>query len=215
MTHSLHREGSIDSLENDYVLFIFPARGLNYAGSKLKVRRLLEFVYQTGPCNMIVSTLRRNLYCRVPPEEMLDSIQDGTRVFAVFDSKKKIKDILIRIKEADQGISIIVSGLIDRVRQYTTEMRLDPHTINLSLGVLGDTDRLPPPDIRQYTTMCGHGMVSPNLVRDIVRKVKTKKTNPWEAGVTLASPCTCGIVNPHRSEKLLNDTVPIYTVTRW
>jgi hypothetical protein len=215
MTHSLHREGSTDSLENDYVLFIFPARGFNYTGSKSKIHRLLEFVYQTGPCNLIVSTLRRNLYSKIPPEDMLDSIQDGTRVFSVFDSKKKIKDILMRIKEADEGISIIVSGLIDRVRQFTGEMGFDPHTINLSLGVLGKSDSLPPPDIRQYTTMCGHGLVSPNLVRDVVRKIKTCKASSWNASVTIASPCSCGIVNPHRSEKLLKDTAPVYTVSRW
>lgn len=60
----------------------------------------------------------------------------------------------------DEGISIIVSGLIDRVGEITREMGLDPHNINVSLGIIGKTDRLPPADIRQYTTMCGHGMVA-------------------------------------------------------
>jgi hypothetical protein len=214
MTHSLHREGTRDSLEHDYVLFIFPARGFNYAGSAPKVRRLMEFVYQTGPCNTLVSTLRRNLYSGVTPDEILNRIQDGTRAYAVFDNKAKIKEILLRIQKADEGISIIVSGLIDGIRDLTTEMGINPHTINLSLGILGDTDRLPPPDIRQYTTMCGHGMVSPNLVRDLIRRVKKRKLSPWEASVILASPCVCGIVNPHRSEKLLHKTTPLYTVNR-
>ncbi len=215
MTHSLHREGTLDSLETDYVLFIFPARGFNYAGSAPKVRRLMEFVYQTGPCNTLVSTLRRNLYSGVTPDEILDNIQDGSRAYAVFNNKAKIKEILLRIQEANEGISIIVSGLIERIRDFTTEMGMDPHTINLSLGILGETDRLPPPDIRQYTTMCGHGMVSPNLVRDLIRRVKKRKLSPWKASVLLASPCICGIVNPHRSETLLQKTTPLYTVNRW
>ena len=215
MTHSLHREGSQDSLEEDYILFIFPARGFNYSGSTPKVRRLMEFVYQTGPSNTLVSSLRKNLYSGVRPEEILDSIQDGDRGYAVFRSKNKIKEILSRIKAADEGISIIVSGLIHRIRDISHEIGLEPHTINISLGVLGRTDELPPADIRQFTTMCGHGMVSPNLVRDNLRKIKAKKTDKWGACLTMAKPCTCGIFNPHRSEKLLSDLEPLYTMHRW
>ncbi|MBW1962416.1 MAG: hypothetical protein JRJ04_13300 [Deltaproteobacteria bacterium] len=174
----------------------------------------MEFVYQTGPCNALVSSLRRNMYSGVSPDEILNSIVDGTRAYAVFNSKEKIKEILLRIQKADEGISIIVSGLIDRIRKITEEMGLDPHTINISLGILGNTAILPPADIRQLTTMCGHGMVSPNLVRDVIRKIKTHKTNPWQGSLTLASPCICGIVNPHRSAQLLKDTAPLYTVKR-
>jgi hypothetical protein len=175
----------------------------------------MEFVYQTGPSNTLVSSLRRNLYSGVSPDEILNSIQDGTRAYAVFNSKEKIKETLHRILIEDEGISIIVSGLIDRIREFTTEMGLDPHTVNLSLGIFGNTDLLPPPDIRQYTSMCGHGMVSPALVRDIIRKVKTKKINAWEGSLVLTTPCSCGIVNPHRAEALFNDSAPLYTVNRW
>ncbi|NIO07214.1 MAG: hypothetical protein GTO40_04150, partial [Deltaproteobacteria bacterium] len=77
---------------------------------------------------------------------------------SAFHGREKLKEALIRLKEADEGISIVVSGLIDRVREIVSEIGLNPHTINLSLGIHGRTDRLPPPDIRQFTTMCGHGM---------------------------------------------------------
>ena len=215
MTHSLHREGSIESLENDYAVFIYPARGFNYKGCAPRVRRLVEIIYQTGPANMIATTLRRNLYSGVAPEDVLDSIKEGCRVFSVFNSRQKLKDLLARFKEADQGISIVVSGLIDRVREIASEVGLNPHTINVSLGVYGDTDRLPPADIRQVTTMCGHGMVSPFLVRDVIRKVKTHKADTWNGSLTLAKPCTCGIYNPYRSQALLNEMAPVYTVDRW
>jgi hypothetical protein len=215
MTHSLHREGSIDSLGRDYVLFIFPARGFNYTGSTPKVRRLMEFAYQSGPSNALVSSLRRNLYSGVRPDEILDSLKDGDRAYAVFNSKHKIREVLQRIKAADEGISIIVSGLIERVKEMTDEMGIDPHTINVSLGILGNTGKLPAPDLRQYTTMCGHGMISPNLVRDVIRKVKTGKMSAWEGSLAMVQPCVCGIVNPHRSEELLKETVPLYTTSRW
>ena len=202
------------SLEKDFALFIFPARGFNYAGSTEKVKRLMELVYLMGPANIISSALRRNLYSGVRPEEVLEKIKDGDRVFCVFNSREKLKQTLLGIQKADEGISIVVSGLVDRVREMAAEMGIDPHTVNLSIGTLGKTERLPPPDIRQITTMCGHGMVSPALVRDVIRKAKTNKAGTWEGSLILAAPCTCGIYNPHRSEELLNEMSPLYTVDR-
>jgi len=215
MTHSLHREGTLDSLERDYALFIYPARGFNYAGSGPKVRHLMELLFLTGPSNMIVSTLRKNLYSGVSPNEVLDSIRDEARVYSTFNSKEKVKEALSLIKGADEGISIMVSGLIDRVREISAEVGLNPHMVNLSLGIHGNSERLPPADIRQFTTMCGHGVVSPNLVRDVIRKWKRGKVSAWEGSLILAGPCACGIYNPHRSEELLHDVAPLYTVDRW
>ena len=215
MTHSLHREGRAESLDRDYIVFIYPARGFNYKGAAAKVRRLAEILYRTGPANMIVTTLRRNLYSGVRPEEVLDSIKEDCRVFSVFNSREKLKEVMAQFKAADQGISIVVSGLIDKFRAISNEIGLNPHTINLSLGVHGNTDTLPPADVRQFTTMCGHGMVSPHLVRDVIRKVKTDKLNPWDGCLILAKPCICGIYNPYRSKEMLNEITPLYTVDRW
>jgi len=215
MTHSLHREGTVASLENDYAVFIYPARGFNYKGCAPKVRRLVEILYQAGPANMIATTLRRNMYSNVRPEEVLASIKEGCRVFSVFNSRESIKELMARFKAADEGISIVVSGLIDRMREIAEEVGLDPHTINLSLGVHGGTDHLPPPDIRQFTTMCGHGMLSPNLVRDVIRKLKTGQVDAWEGSLLLAKPCACGIYNPQRSQELLEEFAPLYTADRW
>ena len=215
MTHSLHREGSLDSLDKDYVVFIYPARGYNYKGCAPKVRRLVEIVYEVGPANMIATTLRENMYSGVEPEEVLDSIQEGCRVFTVFNSREKLKALLTAFKHADEGISIVVSGLIDRVREVAAEVGLAPHTINLSLGIHGGTKRLPPAEIRQFTTMCGHAMIAPHLVEDVIRRLKTGKLDAWNGSITLAKPCACGIYNPYRSMEMLENLAPLYTVSRW
>ena len=216
MTHSLHREGSLESLETEYVLFIYPARGFNYKGSAPKIRHMVELLYQAGPVNMIPTSLRRNMYSGVTNEEILDSITvEGTRVYSVFDDRENLKKALILIKEADEGISIMVSGVINRVREISAELGIDPHMVNLSLGIHGRTDRLAPADIREFTTMCGHGVVSPHLVKDMIRRVKTGKVSEWDGSVLLAEPCTCGIYNPFRSSELLREKAPLYTVDRW
>jgi hypothetical protein len=237
MTHSLHREGSPDSLERDYVLFIYPSKGHNYKGSAPKVRHLAELLHGAGPVNLMTKTRRRkiaaggqngaageitvegtNAYCVYDSRDKLttDIIQfDGTRIYSVFDSLEKLKDALAKIKEADEGISIVISGRIDRVREIAAEIGIDPHMVNLSLGVHGRTDRLPPADIRAFTTMCGHGLVSPNLVRDTIRRVKTGKVTEEKGCEILAAPCLCGIHNPSRSAELLRERAPLYTVDRW
>ena len=216
MTHSLHREGSLESLERDYVLFIYPARGFNYRGSTPKIRHMVELLYQAGPVNMVPTTLRRNMYSGVTPEEILKSITvEGTRVYSVFNDKEKLKTALRLLKEADEGISIIVSGITDSIRDIAAELGIEPHMVNLSLGIHGRTDRLPQPDIREFTTMCGHGVVSPFLVKDMIRRVKTGKISAWDGSVLLAEPCTCSIYNPFRSAELLREKAPLYTVDRW
>jgi len=216
MTHSLHREGSLESLEREYILFIYPARGFNYKGSAQKVRHNVELLYQAGPVNMISTSLRRNMYSGVTNEEVLDSITvEGTRVYSVFNDREKLKKALILIKEADEGISIMVSGVTDRVREFAAECGISPHMINLSLGIHGNTDRLASADIREFTTMCGHGVVSPHLVKDVIRRVKTGKVSEWDGSVLLAEPCTCGIFNACRSAELLREKSPLYTVDRW
>ena len=72
-----------------------------------------------------------------------------------------------------------------------------------------------PADIREFTTMCGHGVVSPHLVKYMIRRVKTGKVSDLDAIVLLAEPCTCGIYNPYRSVELLREKAPLYTVDRW
>ncbi len=215
MTHSLHREGTPESLDKDYVVFIYPARGYNYKGCAPKVRHLVEIVYEVGPANMIATTLRKNLYSGVDPDEVLDSIEEGCRVFTVFNSREKFRELLTAFKEADEGISIVVSGLIEKVREVAAEVGLNPHTINLSLGIHGGTEGWPPPQIRQFTTMCGHAMISPHLVEDVIRRVKAGKLDTWNGSITLAKPCACGIYNPYRSMEMLEDLSSLYTVSRW
>jgi hypothetical protein len=140
---------------------------------------------------------------------------DGTLLFSIFTDRKKLQEALAKIKEADEGISIVVSGVIDDVRQIVEEIGIDPHMINLSLGIFGRTDHLPPADIREFTTMCGHGVVSPYLVKDMIRRIKTGKISEWDGSLYLSERCACGVYNPCRSAELFREKAPLYTVDRW
>jgi hypothetical protein len=77
------------------------------------------------------------------------------------------------------------------------------HSVEQSLGVFGRTDRLPPREIVEINTMCGHGMVSFNLIKKIVEEVKLERMTPEEGAYNLTKPCECGAFNPARARQML------------
>jgi hypothetical protein len=55
--------------------------------------------------------------------------------------------------------------------------------------------------------MCGHGMISFNLVKRMAREVSEGRTSLEEASHILARPCSCGIFNPKRAQELLRQII--------
>jgi hypothetical protein len=51
--------------------------------------------------------------------------------------------------------------------------------------------------------MCGHAMISANLVEDIVKRIKAGVITAKEGSVEIGKVCCCGIYNPDRAEKIL------------
>jgi len=51
--------------------------------------------------------------------------------------------------------------------------------------------------------MCGHGLVSTNLVNSVVEEIKAGTKTPEDAAKELTPQCACGIFNPARAAKLL------------
>ncbi|GAJ11651.1 unnamed protein product, partial [marine sediment metagenome] len=65
------------------------------------------------------------------------------------------------------------------------------------------TEKLPAPEILEFTTMCGHGMISRYLVEDVIERVKEGAISAKEGSLEIGKQCCCGIYNPARGEKLL------------
>jgi hypothetical protein len=51
--------------------------------------------------------------------------------------------------------------------------------------------------------MCGHALVAPNLVREMVKEIKAGTKTPEEAAKVLAPQCACGVFNTRRAAKLM------------
>ncbi len=52
--------------------------------------------------------------------------------------------------------------------------------------------------------MCGHGMVSFNLIRKMIEQVRLRRMTPKQAARMMAKCCECGAFNPARAEALLD-----------
>jgi len=201
MSHSLHRTGLSQMLKDDWVILSISAKGVNKAGSAPLFRRFLEIALRHGPVNW--GDVRQGSCFSSAAEDLLARVGDESVVHAVFSDEKSAAEFLDELRTADLGISVVVSGLFEGVLRAAKCACLEPHTISASLGVHGRVNRLPPPEILDVTTMCGHGLVSPNLVRDAVSRIRQGSFSAEEAGRRLARPCVCGIFNPVRAARCL------------
>lgn len=204
MTHTLHRRGSVSELSKDFVVLAMAARGINREGAAPKLAKVLEIYSRHNPViygNVAGNSIRSTL------PYMLENTKDNTVSHAVFRSEEDLVDVLEELKEADLGISIVVSGLFDHVGQCCKVAGLKPHTVNMSLGVFGKKDLLPPEDILQIETMCGHNMIGVPLIEDKIQKIRAGRLSPEIAAKQMARNCHCGIFNWERAARILRRIV--------
>jgi len=198
MTHTLHRRGSRESLANDFPVLCMVAMGINNVGSKPALQEFFRIASRHNPANMGSVTAN---FIVTPLDEVIAGAHNLSQT--VFSSKEDLMAMLKDLKEADLGISIIVSGLVDVVSECCRAAGLKRHTVEFSLGIWGKTELLPPDDVLEVTTMCGHAMISPKFVQSVVEDVRAGKMTAEAAGKSLAPQCTCGIFNPVRAGELV------------
>jgi len=201
MTHTLHRRGVIESLSEDYVILMQHAVGVNDTDYISIEQEFLRIALRHNPVNIGCDT-KGNIYS-YQREEVIADMREGGDAHAVFDNPQALTEFLKELKEADLGLSVVVSGIFEAVDKCLEEAGLKHHTANFSLGIWGKTEKLPGDDVLEITTMCGHGLISTNLVKAMVGEIKAGRKTPEEAAKALTQNCACGVFNPVRAAKLL------------
>jgi hypothetical protein len=184
------------------VLLFMPSKDINHVGSGPKLRRMLEICLENGAIRIGDCRLG-NQYYQGGVDKLLAHVEDRAVVHGVFNAPDKVVAALKQLKAEDLGLSVVVSGLFDQVRECCGKSGLTPHTVNNTLGRWGQTDRLPPQDVLELNTMCGHGMVTVKLIEDTAAKVKSGEMTPEQGAERLFKPCMCGIFNADRAARLL------------
>jgi len=200
MTHTLHREG-VEEDSNDYVILAM-VEG-NDPQKLENLAELFQIVLKHNPINYTGKALFPAL-----PQDQFPQIYKRTKIgMAVFDRREAIFAALNEIKDRELGVSVVVSGLLSHIKEDCKKLDLPMHTVNYSLGIWGKTEKLPDPKVTEITTMCGHGLVSFNLVQSLLKEIRRGKKTIEEASQILARPCVCGVVNKTRAEELLKAMV--------
>jgi hypothetical protein len=203
MTNTLHRQGAVEDLKEDYVIFVTMARGINREGSAPKIHEFLRICQKHNPVNIGSSKLGTVLQDDVDFQDLITDLKDGSTSAAVFTDLDTLQKVLAELIEADLGISINVSGLLDGVQECCHGNGMERHSVEHSLGFWGSQDLLPEREILEINTLCGHGMVSFSLIRKMMEHVKMRRLTPKEAAKIMGKCCECAVFNTTRAEHLL------------
>lgn len=204
MTHTLHRRGERESLKGDYVVLVMSAKGFNDQGASERLKKALAVIASHNPVNF-GDMKTGNFYKK--GSEVYRNIKDTSIVHGVFKSREDMQRCVAELKRLDLGMSVVVSGLFDEVFQTLETLGIKPHTIQYSLGTFGKLALLPSEETLEITTMCGHHLVSPLLIRKQVSDIKKGKVTVREAAKELARQCVCGVFNPDRAESILQTMI--------
>jgi len=208
MSHTLHRRGNEANLNEDFVIFSMTAKGFNEVNSRGALQEFLKILAKYKTVNM--GDMKTGGEYLVSRSQIIENVQDTSIVHAVFTDKEEVKKAIKELKEADLGVSVIVSGIVEHVHEACQEAGIDRHTVEYSVGIRGKLSKLPEDELLEITTMCGHGMVSQNFVRQMLLDIKRGKRTPREAGEYLATPCVCGVFNPRRAQRLLEELAEVW-----
>jgi len=203
MTNTLHRQGSLESLKNDYIIFAHTAKGITREGSAPKLQEFMRICLKYHPVNIGDSKQGNIHQDDIDIQKLIANQGDGAGAAAVFTDLETLQKVLGELIRADLGISINISGLLEEVQACCRRAGIARHSVEHSLGVWGSKDRLPEREILEFNTMCGHGMVSFSLIRKMIEYVKLRRLTPKKAARIMAKCCECGVFNPFRAERLL------------
>ena len=219
MTNTLHRFGEAESFRDDFIVFAIASRGKNDEGALEKQRQFLRMAIPFKPVNLGDARKGGSLRpCKamnptnhwdrdMTPD--LDAVVNGlehiTTVAAVFDSRHNAEEFLKEVKKADLGLSINISTSIDGAEQCCHAAGIPRHSVGYSLGFQGKTEKLPNTQVLTLMTMCGHGMVAQSLAKKMIDWVKEGRRTPEQAATYMQRFCSCGVFNPARAVRVLED----------
>ena len=199
MTHTLNRKGLSENRPGEEIVVLCMVTQSEKPKKKEAMKQMVKTILKYRPDNIIGAPLGLN------EEEIIGLCSQVCVVTAVFNRKEDVRRLVEDIKTQHLGISVVLSGLFSDVREICEANDLKEHTYNISLGVFGKTENLPAEKVLEITTQCGHGLISPNLAENVLKQIRKGKMTSVEAARLLIKPCVCGIGNPERITRLLNE----------
>jgi hypothetical protein len=221
MTNTLHRFGEAESFVDDYIVIAIPSKGATGQPDPMpKLKRFLELALEYGPVNlgdgMNGGAFRptRHRYAlqhfmsrptKADFQAVIDGMTKPTTFAAIFDNRDSAEKFVRRLAQEDLGLSINVSSSLANGMGCCRSAGVVRHSVGYSLGFEGVPDNVPNRHAIMLSTMCGHGMISQALARKMIDFVKEDRRSPEEVIAALGRFCSCGIFNPTRAARIIED----------
>jgi hypothetical protein len=220
MTNTLHRFGTAESFDDDFIVFAMACKGPFKQPDALEgLRRFLQIALEYRPVNLgdarhggaIRPSPRMNPLAHWRRDDTPDfqavvgGLTDVTTCAAVFDNREAAEQFVSRIREENLGLSVNVSTSIHGAEDCCAYAGIPRHSVGYSLGFEGKTEKMPASQVMLLSTMCGHGMISHSLAKKMIDFVKENRRTPEQAAATLTRFCSCGVFNPARARRILED----------
>jgi len=210
MTHSNHRRGDRESLDQDYVILV---RGELIKKYPEKARKAVRILAKHNPVGVI--TRRKGIPIRymrkwdegMSLQKVVDHPDPPQYIHGVYERKKDVQGIIQDFADAELGFSIVVSGVFENTFCICEKVGTGPHTVNMSMETLGRTELLPEDKILEVMTMCGHSLVGEPLIRHFINQVRKGRITAEKAGLELGRQCVCNFFNPIRAAKIIKEYV--------
>jgi hypothetical protein len=219
MTNTLHRSGDAESFHDDYIVFAIPSKSNKDPNALPKLHRFLEIALEFKPVNLgdarhggalrsqknlgPLAHWKRDM--KPDFQAVIKGLTVPTTCAAVFDNLPAAEQFVKRIKEENLGMSVNVSTSIEGAEACCNYACIDRHSVGYSLGFEGKTEKIPNSQVTMLSTMCGHGMIAHSLAKKMIDFVKEDRRTPEEAAAYLSRFCSCGIFNPARARRILED----------
>jgi len=201
MTHSLHRIGS--HLDQEIVFILTPSRGINAEGAEKNIKKFLDIIVSHQPVHYGDDRVGNRYTAGY--DKITRNLEGVTNIHAVFNNLEKAKQALKDIVKADLGLSVVVSGLFETTKACCQASGIQYHSVEHSLGIWGDKARMPDEKTLEILTMCGHGLVSANLIKLMADAVRNNEKTAYEVAGEMAKLCLCGIFNTERAALMLKE----------
>jgi hypothetical protein len=219
MTNTLHRFGSAESFVDDIIVFAVASKGTGQGDTRPALRRFVEIAEEFGAVNIgatmfggaLRPTRSRNPFAhwfkRNKPDykSVRDRLSKATTTAAVFDNLETAQRFAKRIRDENFGVSVNISTSLQNAKACCQHAGVKRHSLGYSLGFSGMGENMPNTHAIMLSTMCGHGLIAEPLAKKMIAFVKENRRTPEEAAASLQRFCSCGIFNPTRACRILED----------
>jgi hypothetical protein len=221
MTNTLHRYGSAESFQDDIIVFAITSKGKNDDDAVPRLKKFLTLAVPFHPVNMgdgakggairASQNLHPTAHWSRDHAPDFDNVINGLdkpgTAAVVFNNRDNALAFVKAVKAADLGLCVNISTSVEGAEQILEEAGLTRHSVNYSCGFQNRAgiEKLPSTQVLTLTTMCGHGMISQSLAKKMIDWVKEGRRTPDEAVSYLSRFCACGVFNPMRAARIIED----------